>query len=102
MKVNCFAEDLSPLWMCYRVLPAVHWLWYLKSLTSTGDGTTKKSRSEVVAEWATTGNLSHRWPRPWGGRQGYRVQLQHYNYKHSVTVLNEHKEKLKKNKNKTN
>ena len=49
------------------------WLWYLKSLTRTGEGTTRKSLREVEAEWATTGNLSHRCPRPWETAERERV-----------------------------
>lgn len=45
-------------------LPGVYWLWYLYSLTSTGEGTTRKSLRDMVTEWATTGKRSHRRPRP--------------------------------------
>ena len=40
------------------------WLWHLYSFTSTGEGTTRKSRREGVTECTTTGNRSHRRPRP--------------------------------------
>lgn len=48
-------EGPSPVW---------YWLWHLYSFTSTGDGTTRKSRREGVTECTTTGNRSHRRPRP--------------------------------------
>lgn len=48
-----------------RCLPGVYWLWYLYSFTNTGEGTTRKSRRDMVTEWATTGKRSHRRPRPW-------------------------------------
>ena len=44
--------------------PVWYWLWHLYSFTSTGDGTTRKSRREGVTECTTTGNRSHRRPRP--------------------------------------
>lgn len=46
------------------LLPGVYWLWYLYSFTKTGEGTTKKSLSDMVTEWATTGKRSHKRPKP--------------------------------------
>lgn len=46
------------------VLPGVYWLWYLYSFTKTGDGTTRKSRRDMVTECATTGKRSHKRPKP--------------------------------------
>lgn len=62
LEINMNISDAGCFF--FFVLPVVYWLWYLYSFTKTGDGTTKKSRNDMVTEWATTGKRSHRRPKP--------------------------------------